>query len=165
MTLPAARIGQGFDIHRLVAGSPLILGGVPIDSPVGSLAHSDGDALLHALIDALLGATGQGDIGDHFPPSDDRYRNANSAELLQMAWQPLVAEGWRVVNVDATVFLEAPNLGPYKLAIRQLLANLLNVDLAHVSLKAKTAEGFAPVGTQDAVATSVVVLLAQGFNQ
>ena len=72
MTLSTARIGQGFDIHRLVAGSPLILGGVPIDSPVGSLAHSDGDALLHALIDALLGATGQGDIGDHFPPSDDR---------------------------------------------------------------------------------------------
>ena len=80
-----------------------------------------------------------------------------------MAWQPLVAEGWRVVNVDATVFLEAPKLGPYKLAIRQSLANLLNVALTHVSLKAKTAEGFAPVGTQDAVATSVVVLLAQGI--
>jgi 2-C-methyl-D-erythritol 2,4-cyclodiphosphate synthase len=163
MTLSTARIGQGFDIHRLVAGSPLILGGVLIDSPVGSLAHSDGDALLHALIDALLGATGQGDIGDHFPPSDDRYRNANSTELLKTAWQPLAAAGWRVVNVDATVFLEAPKLGPYKLAIRQSLANLLNVDLTHVSLKAKTAEGLPPIGTQDAVATSVVVLLSQGI--
>ena len=157
----AFRIGQGYDIHRLVADKPLIIGGVAIDSPVGSQAHSDGDALLHALIDALLGACGLGDIGDHFPPTDPQYKGMASTELLRRIL-PLIAQtGYRVGNVDMTVFLEAPKLYPYKQAIRESVAGLLGLPLDCVSLKAKTAEKFPPVGTQEAIATSATVLLVR----
>lgn len=158
------RIGQGYDIHRLVADKPLLIGGIRIDSPVGSEAHSDGDVLLHALIDALLGACGLGDIGDHFPPSDDQYKNISSTVLLRKVL-PLVAEaGYRPGNLDATIFLEKPKLVPYKQAIRENLSALLALPLDCVSVKAKTAEKFPPVGTQEAIAASVTLLMISGSH-
>ncbi|MEB3285905.1 MAG: 2-C-methyl-D-erythritol 2,4-cyclodiphosphate synthase [Vampirovibrionales bacterium] len=157
----ATRVGQGYDIHRLVPGKPLWIGGVPVESPLGSDAHSDGDALLHALIDALLGAAGLGDIGDHFPPSDPQYKNISSLLLLDRVLILLEEAGYQVVNVDMTVFLETPKLYPYKLAIRELLATKLSLPLDAVSLKAKTAEKFPPVGTSEAIAASATVLLMQ----
>lgn len=153
------RIGQGYDIHRLVPDNPLWIGGVKIDSPVGSDAHSDGDALLHALIDALLGAAGLGDIGDHFPPSDPQYKGISSVILLDRVYALVKENGYAIQNIDMTVFLEAPKLYPYKLAIRQAIALKLNLPLDAVSLKAKTAEKFPPVGTREAIATSATVLL------
>ncbi len=156
---PPYRIGQGYDIHRLVSGKPLLIGGVQIDSPVGSEAHSDGDVLLHSLIDAMLGACGLGDIGDHFPPSDAQYKGMDSTEFLRRI-QPMIEKaGYRVGNLDATIFLEKPKLVAYKLPIRQRLAELLGLPLDCVSVKAKTAEKFPPVGTQEAIAASVTVLL------
>ena len=155
----ALRIGQGYDIHRLVADRPLIIGGIAIESPVGSEAHSDGDALLHALIDALLGAGGLGDIGDHFPPSDPQFKDIDSAVMLARILAKLQVAGYTVVNVDTTVFLEAPKLYPYKLSIRENMARLLNLPLDTVSFKAKTAEKFPPVGTREAIAAAATVLL------
>lgn len=153
------RIGQGYDIHRLVPGKPLWIGGVQVDSPVGSDAHSDGDALLHALIDALLGAAGLGDIGDHFPPSNPEYKGISSSILLSKVMALLTEKNLRLVNVDTTIFLEQPKLYPYKETIRMTLSRLLNLPIERVSLKAKTAEGFPPVGTSEAIATSASVLV------
>lgn len=158
MRLPY-RIGQGYDIHRLIEGQKLMIGGIHVECPVGSEAHSDGDVLLHSLIDALLGACGLGDIGDHFPPSDSQYKGISSTVLLRNI-QPLMTEaGYRVGNLDATIFLEKPKLGPYKQQIRENLAKLLELPLDCVSVKAKTAEKFPPVGTQEAIAASVTALL------
>ncbi len=157
----AYRIGQGYDLHRLIPSKPLLLGGIQIDSPVGSEAHSDGDVLLHALIDALLGACGLGDIGDHFPPSDDRYKGISSVALLRLVLPLITQAGFQVVNLDSTIFLEKPKLGPYKAQIRAQLAELFGLPLDCVSVKAKTAEQFPPVGTQEAIAASVTVLLKQ----
>ena len=157
--MPSYRIGQGYDIHRLIPEKPMMIGGIHIESPVGSEAHSDGDVLLHSLIDALLGACGLGDIGDHFPPSDDQYKNISSTLLLQKVL-PLIAQtGYQVGNLDATIFLEKPKLGPYKQQIRENLAELLHLPLDCISVKAKTAEKFPPVGTQEAIAASVTLLL------
>lgn len=153
------RIGQGFDLHRLVGGKALRIGGVTVESPVGSDGHSDGDVLLHALMDALLGALGLGDIGEHFPPGDERYRGANSLDLLAEILPLVAARGYGLVNVDSTVFLEKPKLSPVKDTIRQTMANALGVSPEVVAVKAKTAEGLGPVGTQEAVAASVIVLL------
>lgn len=158
--MPDCRVGQGYDIHRLTPGRRLRLGGVTIDSPLGCEAHSDGDVLLHALIDALLGACALGDIGDHFPPSDARYRDIDSTTLLAETLTLLRRQGLhRLVNVDATVFLEQPKLYPYKETIRGTLATLLELSPDRVSFKAKTAEGFPPVGTREAVAAAVTILL------
>lgn len=161
---PPCRIGQGYDIHRLLPGKPLWLGGVRIESSVGSDAHSDGDVVLHALVDALLGACGLGDIGDHFPPSDSQYAGMASVNFVKLVLPMLESVGetktaYRTGNVDITVFLEKPALRPYKLAIRQSVADLLNLPLDRVSFKAKTAEKFPPVGTQEAIAASVTVLM------
>ena len=136
-----------------------MLGGIRIDSPVGSEAHSDGDVLLHALIDALLGACGLGDIGDHFPPSDAQYKGISSVALLRLVLPLITQAGFHVVNLDSTIFLEKPKLGPYKAQIRAQLAELLGLSLDCVSVKAKTAEQFPPIGTQEAIAASVTVLL------
>lgn len=153
------RIGQGYDIHRLIPEKPMMVGGVRIESPVGSEAHSDGDVLLHSLIDALLGACGLGDIGDHFPPTDEQYKNIISTLLLQKVLPLITQAGYTVGNLDTTIFLEKPKLGPYKQQIRENLANLLNLPLDCVSVKAKTAEKFPPVGTQEAIAASVTLLM------
>ncbi len=153
------KIGQGYDLHRLVTGQKLMIGGIQIESPVGCEAHSDGDVVLHALIDALLGACALGDIGDHFPPSDDQYKGMDSSAFLAKILPLVTDTGYTAGNVDVTVFLEKPKLGPYKIAIRQKLAQLLGISLNCVSVKAKTAEKFPPVGTQEAIAASVTVLL------
>lgn len=160
MTLPlACRVGQGFDWHRLAPDLPLRLGGVSIDSPVGAQAHSDGDALLHALTDALLGALALGDIGDFFPPTDPRYRDADSALFVREAVRLLSERGYAVLNVDATVFLETPRLGPHKRAMAQAIAMLLGLPGTCVSVKAKTAEQLGPLGRSEAVAASVITLV------
>lgn len=155
----AYRIGQGYDIHRLVPGKPLMIGGISIESELGSEAHSDGDVLLHALIDALLGACGLGDIGDHFPPSDPQYKDISSVTLLSHVLPLIEKPGYVVGNVDATLFLEHPKLGPHKESICRHLQSLLHLPASCVSVKAKTAEGFPPVGTREAIAASVTVLL------
>jgi 2-C-methyl-D-erythritol 2,4-cyclodiphosphate synthase len=153
------KIGQGYDLHRLVPGQKLMIGGIQVESPVGCEAHSDGDVVLHALIDALLGACALGDIGDHFPPSDDQYKGMDSSAFLAKVLPLVTASGYRPGNVDVTIFLEKPKLGPYKLPMRETLAQLLNLPLQCVSVKAKTAEKFPPIGTQEAIAASVTVLL------
>ena len=153
------RIGIGNDTHRLVAGRPLMLGGVHVTYERGGEGHSDADALLHAITDALLGALCEGDIGVHFPDSDPQWKDANSIQLLsRVAW--LAHErGLRVVNVDTTIMLERPQLRPYVLSMRQNIADVLDVELSCVSVKAKTAEGLDAVGEGLAVSAQAVVLI------
>ena len=152
------RIGQGYDIHRLAANHPFILGGIPIESPLGTIAHSDGDVILHALIDAILGATANGDIGEHFPPSNPAFKDADSSQLLHEALN--IAGAIQIINVDCTVFLESPKLSPYKQRIREHLAQLLNIPITNVAFKAKTAEKLGAIGHREAVAASITVLLS-----
>jgi 2-C-methyl-D-erythritol 2,4-cyclodiphosphate synthase len=153
------RIGIGNDTHRLVAGRPLMLGGVPVDSERGGQGHSDADVLLHAITDAVLGALCEGDLGVHFPDTDPQWKDARSIELLgRVAW--LAHErGLHVVNVDATVTLERPKLRSYILSMREKIAAALTVDLACVSVKAKTNEGLDALGQGLAVSAQAVVLL------
>lgn len=153
------RVGLGFDSHPLVPGRPLILGGVRIDHPVGLQGHSDGDALCHALADALLGAAGLGDIGAHFPPQDPQYKDANSMVLLKDCYARVQARRLRLGNVDATIYADAPRLGPYREAICRSLAAALGVSSEHVNLKFKTLEGLGPFGGIDAIAVHVIVAL------
>ncbi len=153
------RVGQGEDIHALVPGRRLVLGGVEIAHHSGLLGHSDADALLHAITDALLGAAGLGDIGLLFPDTDPRYKDADSGALLQAAMAALAALGWQVVNVDTTVRAQAPRLAPYREAMRQSIARLLAVAPQQVNVKAKTAERLGFVGRQEGIATSAVCLV------
>ncbi|HRT92942.1 MAG TPA: 2-C-methyl-D-erythritol 2,4-cyclodiphosphate synthase [Planctomycetota bacterium] len=153
------RVGLGYDIHRLVPGRPLRLGGVEIPSPVGLLGHSDGDALLHAVCDALLGAAALGDLGDHFPDTDPAFLGADSAHLLRQALAKVRAAGYQPANLDATVVAQQPRLGPHKAAIRQRLADLLALDPSLVSLKAKSNNGRDAVGQGLAIAAHAVVLI------
>ena len=152
------RIGQGFDRHRLTEGDGFPLGGVAIDASVAVVAHSDGDVLLHALIDALLGATGRGDIGDWYPPSDPSFRDASSVDLLDNVLRELRPR-WRIVNIDATVFLQRPKLSGYKPQIVDRIAQLCDVPSGVVNVKAKTGEQVGPVGRGEAVDAAVTVLL------
>jgi len=140
------RIGLGFDSHRFVKGRPLVLGGVKIPFEFGLDGHSDADALVHAIIDALLGATGRGNIGERFPDTDPAYAGADSCALLGEVWRELTADGWQVVNLDCVVIAESPRLGPHLAAMRSRLAELLGVTSAEVSVKPKTAEGLGFVG-------------------
>jgi len=153
------RIGQGFDVHRLVPARPLWLAGVEIPFESGLLGHSDGDAILHAVCDALLGAAGAGDIGMHFPDTDPRYRGAASATFVGEALRLVRESGLRLANVDVTVFAERPRLAPHIPAMRASLAGLLSADAGQVNLKAKTMEGLDAVGRGEAIAASAVVLL------
>jgi 2-C-methyl-D-erythritol 2,4-cyclodiphosphate synthase len=153
------RMGQGYDLHELSEDRPLILGGIQIPFEKGALGHSDADVVLHALIDALLGASGLGDIGDWFPPEDIAYQNADSGTLLKTILARLEAEGYQIINLDITVFLERPKLKGFKQAIRENLCQLLGLPATRISLKAKTAEGFPPIGTSMAIAASVTLLL------
>ena len=154
------RIGHGYDLHRVADGRVLMLGGVRLESPWGLLGHSDGDVVLHAICDALLGAMGVGDIGQHFPDSDERLRGIASSELVRHVAALLAAERWVVVNIDVTVHAEQPRLAPYRHAMRTRLANLFGVDVTAVSVKAKTNEGVDAIGRGEAVAATAVVLLA-----
>jgi 2-C-methyl-D-erythritol 4-phosphate cytidylyltransferase/2-C-methyl-D-erythritol 2,4-cyclodiphosphate synthase len=153
------RVGQGWDIHRLAPGRALMLGGVHVPAEVGEDAHSDGDVLLHAVIDALFGAAAQGDIGTHFPPSDEVWRGADSRDLVRRAWETVREAGWLVGNIDCTVILERPKLGPFKDAIRASIAGCLGISPEAVSVKAKTKEGLDAVGEGRAVEAFAVVAL------
>ena len=155
------RVGIGYDIHKLVDSeeSNLILAGVPIPFKKKCVAHSDGDVAVHALIDALLGATALGDIGTHFPDTDPIYKNADSALLLQKCCKLVKETGFCIENVDMSIIAEKPKLAPYILQMRNRLAELMNMDVKRISIKAKTNEQLDAVGREDAVATHAVVLV------
>ncbi|MBK7676987.1 MAG: 2-C-methyl-D-erythritol 2,4-cyclodiphosphate synthase [Candidatus Accumulibacter sp.] len=155
------RVGQGCDIHALVPGRKLALGGVDIPHPAGLLGHSDADALLHAITDALLGAAALGDIGRHFPDTDEQYRGADSRQLLRATVALLLRDGWQVGNVDATIIAQAPKMAPY---LPQMVANIaadLQVPVNCVNVKAKTAERLGFVGRREGIATEAVVLISR----
>jgi 2-C-methyl-D-erythritol 2,4-cyclodiphosphate synthase len=157
----SALVGIGYDTHRLAAGRRLILGGVEIPWQQGLDGHSDADVLTHAVIDALLGAAGLGDIGEHFPDTDERWRDADSIELLQTVLATVADAGLEVVNVDCTVVMQAPRLGPYKQAIRERLAAALGLPEARVNVKATTGEGIGFVGRGEGVAALAVASLGR----
>lgn len=159
------RIGFGSDIHRLEEGSRLILGGIHIESDIGTVGHSDGDALLHAVTDAILGALALGDIGTHFPPSDNRWKDAESSLFLRHATDQMRASGFEIGNVDAVVSLERPKLLPFVKDIRENLAGLLNTGTGNVSVKAKTGEGLGAVGECRAIKAQACVLLKEASSQ
>jgi 2-C-methyl-D-erythritol 2,4-cyclodiphosphate synthase len=154
------RIGIGHDTHRLVAGRPLILGGVRIESDRGAQGHSDGDVLTHALADAILGALCEGDLGAHFPDTDPQWKDADSLQLLARVVWLARGQGFEVVNADATVMLERPKLREHIVTMRETLAKTLSIDGSSVSVKAKTGEGLDAVGRGEAVSAQAVVLLS-----
>jgi 2-C-methyl-D-erythritol 2,4-cyclodiphosphate synthase len=160
----STRSGIGYDSHRLVEGRRLVLGGVELDAERGLEGHSDADVLSHAITDALLGAAGLGDIGQHFPDSDERYRNADSLVLLSNALASVRAAGFEIVHVDATVVMERPKLAEAREAIRDRLADALGVPAANVNIKATTGEGIGFVGRGEGVAALAVATLAQRAN-
>lgn len=153
------RVGQGEDIHRVDDGRTLVLGGVIIEEGPGLAGHSDADVLMHAITDAVLGAAALGDIGQHFPPSDPRYEGADSADFLRAALRLARDAGWELVNIDATVRAERPRLAPYILHIRERLAEVAEVDVSRVSVKAKSGEGLDAVGRGEAMAATAIVLM------
>jgi 2-C-methyl-D-erythritol 2,4-cyclodiphosphate synthase len=153
--------GIGYDCHRFAAGRRLVLGGVWIPSERGLEGHSDADVLTHAVIDALLGAAGLGDIGEHFPDTDPRYRDADSLELLETVLTTVIVAGFDVENIDGTVIMEAPKLGPHRLEIRERLALALNLPVGRVNVKATTGEGMGFVGRGEGVAALAVASLSR----
>ncbi len=153
------RVGQGYDVHRLVEGRKLILGGIEIPHPTGLLGHSDADALLHAITDALLGAVALGDIGRHFPDSDPRYKGADSRQLLRGALALVIARGWRPVNVDATLIAQQPRLAPYAAAMVANVAADLGIPLDCVNIKGKTNERLGYLGREEAIEAQAIVLV------
>lgn len=155
------RVGQGFDVHALVTGRPLIIGGVTIPHTHGLQGHSDADVLLHAITDAVLGGAALGDIGRHFPDTDPAYRGADSRVLLRAAMAKVLAAGWVVVNIDATVHAQAPKIGPHAAAMVRNVAADLGVDASVVNIKAKTNEGLGYLGRKEGIAATVVALLAR----
>jgi 2-C-methyl-D-erythritol 2,4-cyclodiphosphate synthase len=155
------RIGSGHDSHRLEEGRPLILCGVKIDHPFGLVGHSDADVVMHAVVDALLGAAGLGDIGDAYPDTNPRWKNADSRIFLSETLTKLNRMGWRTVNVDVTIFAEEPKLGPLKAAIRASLAALLDLAEDNVNVKAKTGEGVGHIGRCEAIGCHAAVLIAR----
>jgi len=153
------RIGVGYDIHPMDATRPLYLGGVRIDGSPGLSGHSDADALLHAVIDALLGAAGLGDIGQHFPPDDPAYKDIDSRDLLRQTRDLLQEKGYRVGNVDATVIAERPRLLPHLPAMRSAIAAVIGIDESRVSVKATTHEGLGAIGRGEGIAAMAVALI------
>jgi 2-C-methyl-D-erythritol 2,4-cyclodiphosphate synthase len=161
------RIGNGYDIHRLVPGRPLILGGVRLEHPegLGLDGHSDADVLVHAVMDALLGALSLGDIGRHFPPGDPRWKGADSLDLLERVNGLLAERGWRVGNLDAVVVAERPRLGPHIEAMRNAIAERLGVAPGQVGVKATTNERLGPTGREEGIACHAVALLARSGTE
>ncbi len=153
------RVGLGYDVHRLGPGRALVLCGVEIPFELGLLGHSDADVALHALIDALLGAAGLGDIGEHFPDTEEAYKDIASTRLLDLALQKIEACGWEVGNVDLTIVAQRPKLAPYKAAMRKKLASLLGVSEDAVNIKAKTTEGLGFCGRGEGIAAYAVALI------
>jgi 2-C-methyl-D-erythritol 2,4-cyclodiphosphate synthase len=158
--LSSFRIGQGWDVHRIVEGRPMILGGVAIPSAFGLDGHSDADILCHSITDAILGALALGDIGMHFPDTDPQWKGADSLLLLRHAYDLAMARGWRLINIDSTVILERPKLKDHRLAIREKLAGTLNLPVEDVSVKFKTAEKVGPVGEGRSAEAQAIVLFA-----
>lgn len=156
---PQFRIGEGWDTHALVPGRKLIIGGVEIAHPQGLLGHSDADVLLHAIIDALLGAAGLGDIGSHFPDTDLRFKGADSVKLLVETAGLLAARGYSIGNIDSTVVAQSPRLAPHIPAMRARIAQALGLDASQVNVKAKTAERLGPVGQGLSMEARAVALL------
>lgn len=156
------RIGFGYDLHPLIIDRPLVLGGVTIPFEKGLSGHSDADALLHAITDALLGSLALGDIGTHFPDSDPEWKGADSGYLLSSVKEMVSKKGYVIQNVDATIIAEAPKLKPYIDNMRRAIASLLMVDMERVSVKATTNEGMDAVGRKDAIAVHAVVLIGKG---
>ena len=161
MNLNALRIGEGWDTHALVAGRPLVLGGVTIPHVAGLLGHSDADALLHAITDALFGAAGLGDIGRHFPDTSAEFKGADSRRLLAEAARRVRAEGWSIVNVDSTIVAQAPKMAPHIPAMREAIAVALEIGVDCVNVKAKTAERLGPVGRGESIEARAVCLLVR----
>jgi 2-C-methyl-D-erythritol 2,4-cyclodiphosphate synthase len=159
MAAPDLRIGEGWDVHQLVAGRPLVLGGITIPHSHGLLGHSDADALLHAITDALLGGAALGDIGRHFPDTDAQFKGADSGVLLTEAARRVHAAGWGIVNIDSTIVAQAPKLAPHIPAMVARIAALLGLDAGQVNVKAKTAEKLGPVGEGRAIEARAVCLL------
>ena len=151
-----SRVGFGYDVHKLVEGRPLIVGGVTIPFERGLAGHSDADVLLHAITDAILGAAALGDIGTHFPPSDMRWRGADSRELLRVAAGKLAEAGFSIGNIDSTIVAEAPRMAPHIPAMRETIAADLGLQLSQVSVKAKTTEGLGFTGTGEGMAAYAV---------
>lgn len=155
------RIGQGFDVHQLVEGRPLILGGIDIPYEKGLLGHSDADVLLHTITDAALGAIGEGDIGRHFPDTDMAFKDADSAQLLMEVWKLVKERGYQLGNVDCTIIAQKPKMAPYIQAIRTRIAELLEADLDQVNVKATTTEKLGFTGRGEGIASQAVILLVK----
>jgi len=153
------RIGQGFDVHQLVEGRPLIIGGITIPYEKGLLGHSDADVLLHTVADACIGAIGEGDIGKHFPDTDPDFKDADSAKLLQHIWQLVKEKGYELVNTDCTIIAQKPKLSPYIEQMRERLAGLLEAEAEQVNVKATTTEKLGFTGRGEGIAAQAVVLL------
>ncbi len=153
------RVGQGYDVHRLVGGRKLILGGVEIEHTLGLLGHSDADVLLHAISDALLGAAALGDIGKHFPDTDERYRGADSLKLLASVGELISEKGYNIINIDSTIIAQAPKLAPHVQTMRENIANALGIDVSFVSVKATTEEKLGFTGTQEGIAAQAICLI------
>lgn len=155
------RIGNGYDVHALAEGLPLWLGGVRIDSPIGCIAHSDGDVAIHALCDALLGALALGDIGKHFPDTSDEFKGIDSKILLSRVMELIRKEGWNVVNADITIAMQRPKLAPHIIAMRECLASVMGCSTGQVSVKATTTEKLGFVGRSEGCEVYAVVLLGR----
>jgi 2-C-methyl-D-erythritol 2,4-cyclodiphosphate synthase len=155
-------VGSGYDVHRFGPGDRVRLGGVAVPHTHGVIAHSDGDVLLHALMDALLGAAGAGDIGQHFPPGDPRFAGADSRELLREVLKIVAARGFEIVNCDLTLIAEAPRITAYREAICASIAALLDLERGRVNLKATTTEGLGALGRGEGIAAQAIVLLREG---
>ena len=155
----ALRIGNGFDVHQLAPGLPLFLGGVKLEHTMGCVAHSDGDVLIHALCDAILGALALGDIGKHFPDTDNAFKGIDSKILLSQCMEMIKGRGWRVVNADCTIAAQKPKMAPYIPAMRECLASLLEVETDCVSVKATTTEHLGFCGREEGIAVMASVLL------
>jgi 2-C-methyl-D-erythritol 2,4-cyclodiphosphate synthase len=155
-------VGSGYDVHRFGPGDRVRLGGVAVPHTHGVIAHSDGDVLLHALMDALLGAAGAGDIGQHFPPGDPRFAGADSRELLREVLKIVAARGFEIVNCDLTLIAEAPRITAYREAICASIAALLDLERGRVNLKATTTEGLGALGRREGIAAQAIVLLREG---
>ncbi len=156
------RTGTGYDVHAFTAGDHVMLGGVRIAHDKGIRAHSDGDVIIHALCDALLGAAGLGDIGQHFPDTDARWRGADSRALLVEVVRMLAQRGWRTINADVTLIAEAPRIGAHRAAMRQVLSETLGVEAAAVNIKATTQEGLGAIGRGEGIAAQAVALITAG---
>lgn len=155
------RIGQGFDVHRFAAGRELIVGGVNIPYELGLLGHSDADVLLHAISDAILGALGEGDIGKHFPDTNEAFKGADSKKLLQHVVSIMKSKGYQVVNIDSTIIAQNPKMSPFIPEMNKVIAGLLGIELEQVNVKATTTEKLGFTGREEGVAAEAIVLLSQ----